>query len=134
MSETTVMQAKRYGVVTCYAHTTLLDAARRMAEEDISALVVADLDGYLAGIITRTDLLRACANDEDMRQAVVAGYMNPHVVTVGLQTSLKEVRGLLLDQKIHRVVVVRAEGDRLRPIAVVSAADLVYHMVKELEG
>ena len=60
--------------------------------------------------------------------------MNAQVVTVGLQTSLKDVRSLLLDRQIHRVVVVRPEGDRLRPIAIVSAADLVYHMVKELEG
>jgi hypothetical protein len=29
---------------------------------------------------------------------------------------------------------VRPDRDRLRPVAVVSAADLVYHMVKELEG
>jgi hypothetical protein len=30
-------------------------------------------------------------------------------------------------------VVVRREDEKLRPVAVVSAADLVYHMVKNLE-
>jgi hypothetical protein len=35
-----------------------------------------------------------------------------------------------LDQQIHRVVAVREEGGKKRPISVVSAADIVYHMVK----
>jgi CBS domain-containing protein len=133
MSETTVMQAKRFGVLTCSPDTTLIDTARRMTGEDVSALVVVDLGGYLAGIITRTDLLRACARNEDLSKATVASYMNRQVVTVGLHASLNEVRSLLLDRQIHRVVVVRPEGDRQRPVAVVSAADLVYHIVKELE-
>ena len=56
--------------------------------------------------------------------------MSPQVVTVGLNTTLAEVCDLLLNERIHRVVVVRHEGDKLRPVAVVSAADVVYHMVK----
>ena len=59
--------------------------------------------------------------------------MNPDVVTIGLHAPLGEVEKLLLDLHIHRVVAVRPEGDKLRPMAVISAADLVYHMVKELE-
>ena len=59
--------------------------------------------------------------------------MNPNVVTVDLDTTLSEVSATLLSHHIHRVVVVRHEGNKLRPVAVVSAADLVYHMVKDLE-
>ena len=65
MPDTTVMQAKRLGVFTCLPDTPLVDAARRMAEEDVSALVVADAEGGLTGIITRIDLLRAHAAHAD---------------------------------------------------------------------
>ena len=133
MSDTTVMQAKRLGVFTCLPDTPLVDAARRMAEEDVSALVVADAEGGLTGIITRIDLLRAHAAHADWSKYRVGDYMNPNVVTVGLETTLSEVSATLLSHRIHRVVVVRREGDKLRPVAVVSAADLVYHMVKNLE-
>ena len=88
MPETTVMQAKRLGVFTCLPETPLVDAARRMAEEDVSALVVADAEGGLKGIITRIDLLRAHAAHADWSKYRAGDYMNPNVVTVGLDTTL----------------------------------------------
>ncbi len=133
MHETTVMQAKRLGVYTCGCDTTLLAAAHRMADEDISALVAVDKDGYLAGIITRTDLIRAYLALPDWQQHRVEEFMNTDVVTVGPQATLAQVANLLLEKHIHRIVVVRPEGDKKRPVAVVSSTDLVYHMVKETE-
>ncbi len=130
MPDTTVMQAKRLGVLTCTPDTTLADAAQRMTGEDVSALVVVDEEGFLAGILSRTDLLRAWDKGGPWADRTVAEYMNPQVVTVGLNTTLAEVTDLLLNERIHRVVVARHEGDRLRPVGVVSAADVIYHMVK----
>ncbi len=131
MPETTVMQAKRYGVYTCGVNTTLLAAAHRMADEDISALVVVNNDGYLSGIITRTDLVRGYRQFIDWQARPVAQFMNSDVVTVPLRATLNEVADLLLEQRIHRVVVVRDEGEKRRPVAVVSIADLIYHIAKE---
>jgi len=127
------VQAKRFGVITCTPQASLREAAQRMTGDDISALVVVDSEGCLAGIITRTDLLRAHVEHEDWADRTVSEIMNPDVVMIGLHAPLSEVEKLLLDQRIHRVVAVRPEGDKLRPMAVISAADLVYHMVKELE-
>lgn len=131
MPNTTVMQAKRLGVLTCAPDTTLIAAAQRMTGEDVSALVVVDEDGGLAGIITRTDLLRAWEKGGPWADRRVGEHMSPNVVTVGLETTLSEVTDLLLEERIHRVVVVRQEDDRPRPVAVVSAADLIYHMLKQ---
>jgi CBS domain-containing protein len=130
MPNTTVMQAKRLGVLTCTSDTRLVDAARRMTGEDVSALVVVDDDGYLAGILSRTDLLRAWERGGPWADRIVGDYMSSQVVTVGLNTTLSEVCDLLLNERIHRVVAVRHEGDKMRPVAVISAADVVYHMVK----
>lgn len=130
MPNTTVMQAKRLGVLTCTPDTRLSDAAQRMTSEDVSALVVVDENGYLAGVLSRTDLLRAWDKGGPWGERTVSHYMSSQVVTVGLNTTLGEVVDLLLNERIHRVVVVRHEGDQLRPVGVVSAADIVYHMVK----
>jgi CBS domain-containing protein len=131
MSEITVMQAKRFGVITCAPETTLLEAAQRMVGEDIGALVVVDDDGALSGIITRTDLLRASIQNDDWQTRRVHQQMNRQVVAVDLKTPLRAVTRLLVERGIHRVVVVRNEDGKLRPMAVVSSADLVYHLVKE---
>ena len=126
----TVLQAKRFGVITCSQMTSLGEAAGIMAAEDISALVVTDDAGYLAGVITRTDLLRALTTLEDWAPLPVKTIMSTEVVTVPSHASLRKVAGLLLDKHIHRIIVTREEAGKQRPVSVISAADLVYHMAK----
>jgi CBS domain-containing protein len=129
-TDQTVLQAKRFGIFSCSQDETLQESARRMVEEDISALVVVDKEGYLVGIITRIDLLRALTKLEDWEKLLVKDYMNNEVVTVTPQTQLTRVAELLVDKQIHRVVVAREENGKKKPVSVVSAADLVYHMIK----
>jgi CBS domain-containing protein len=131
VQDLTVLQAKRYGVFSCHTRTTLLDAAQRMTDEDISALVVTDSEGYLVGIITRTDLVRAHQARADWASQTVEAYTSRPVVTVMPQHKLAQVAELLIEKQIHRVVVVQEENGRQRPVGVVSSADLVYHMAKE---
>ena len=128
--EQTVSEAKRFGVFGCDQNTTLRSAARRMVEEDISSLVIVDEDGYLAGIITRTDLMRAAIAVADWEIHPVKNFMTTRMFTVSPQATLQEVAELLLKHQIHRIVVVREENGRKRPVSVVSDADIVYHMVK----
>ena len=125
----TVLEAKRLGVITCHISCALVEAARRMVDEDVSALVVVDDEGCLAGIVTRTDLLRASLNSPDWEVEPVQTYMSSDVVVVAEDTCLSEVAEILLEKQIHRVVVIREHEGKQRPLSVVSAADLLYHMV-----
>ncbi len=126
----TALEAKRLGVFSCKDCLNLGDAAQKMASEDISALVITDSDGYLQGILSRTDLLRAVVTREDWRSLPIEQFMSEDVVSVSPAATLREVAEILLDHHIHRVVVARHEQGRLRPISVISAADIVYHMAK----
>lgn len=128
----TVVQAKRFGIIGCARTHTLEDAVRRMVENEISTLVVLEDDGFLAGILTRTDLLRAYTARDDWQSQRVEDYMVREVVTVTPEARLLDVAELLLQRGIHRVVVAREEDGRLRPVSVVSSADLLYHMAKDL--
>ncbi len=128
----TVLQSKRYGVFSCRPATTLLAAARQMAQEDVSCLIVVDEPGYLVGIITRFDLVRACIRAGDWESQPVAEFMTADVITVSLETTMFAVANLLLEKQIHRVVAVREENGRLLPYSVVSASDLVYHMIQDV--
>lgn len=127
----TVLDAKRLGIVSCKSSDPLEKIAIRIADDDISALVVTNSAGYLEGIISRSDLLRAYVEVEDWRTRPVAEYMTRHVVTVAQDTPLTDAAELLLGKHIHRVVVVRHEDSGLRPIAVVSDSDLVCDMVRD---
>lgn len=131
MIDPTVDQMKRYGVISCGCKATLLEAARLMMEEDISALVVIDQEGFLQGIISRTDLLRAKTRAENWMAEPVENWMSKEVVTVQGSDHLSTAARLLLEHHIHRLVAVLEEDGRLRPIAVVSDSDIIYHMAKE---
>jgi signal-transduction protein with cAMP-binding, CBS, and nucleotidyltransferase domain len=126
----TVLQAKRYGVFTCLASDTLGHVAIEMFQRDVSALVVVDTNGFLEGIITRTDLVRAVALEAEWREQLVSSAMTVDVVTIGMDDSLGLVIELLLQEHIHRVVAVEEEAGRLRPVAVLSAADIIFHMAQ----
>jgi CBS domain-containing protein len=128
----TVLEAKRFGCRTCYPETVLSEVVQQLVEKDISCLVVTDHDGYLAGIITRNDVLRDYLHNDDWQQARVGDYMTQNVITVKPDDSLESVANLLVDHRIHRVVVVREEEGKQKPVAVVSATDLIYHMLKEI--
>jgi CBS domain-containing protein len=133
MRERLVGQAKRLGIVSCYRNEPLRNIARRMADDDISALVVVESDGALAGIITRSDVLRAGLSTPDWPNEPAERFMTDKVVAVAPDTSLSEVMALLLSRHIHRVVVVREDGSRQVPIAVISDSDLVCEMADEVE-
>jgi signal-transduction protein with cAMP-binding, CBS, and nucleotidyltransferase domain len=125
----TVIEAKRYGVFTCRETCTLSEASRHMVDEDVSALVVIDDQKCMSGIISRIDILRAWVSSPDWKTKLVSDYMNSHVVTVTPEATITDVARLLLEKQIHRVVVVREEEGSQRPVSVVSAADLIYHLV-----
>lgn len=131
LEQLTVLDAKRYGVFSCQGDATLEEAARRMVAEDVSALVVLDDEGYLTGILTHTDLVRAAATLPSWRAEPVSAFMSRHVVTATAEEGLAAVAAQLLEHCIHRVVVVREENGRQRPVAVIASSDIVYHLVRE---
>lgn len=130
MPERTVLEAKRLGIFSCHVDAPLEEVARRIAEEDISGMVVVDQEGYLAGVITRIDLLRALVSVPNWKKEQVKTFMSSRVVTVEPDTTLLEVARILLEHHVHRVVVIRHENDHMRPIAVIGDTDLVYNMME----
>lgn len=130
MKNMSVLEAKRFGVYTCQGSDTLRSVAEQMTDRDVSALIVVDDAGVLQGIITRTDLVRACCQRDDWGEQPAEAYMSTNVVTVEPSDTLERVMNLLLDKHIHRVVVVQNQKGQPKPIAVLSAADVIYHMVR----
>ena len=75
----TVLEAKRLGIFSCRTNDTLEQAARRIAEEDISGMVVVDSQGFLAGVITRIDLLRAFVTSPTWKKEPVSALSLIHI-------------------------------------------------------
>lgn len=111
------------------AFDALLEEAERLIRDyQVSGLPVVDGDGVLVGVISQTDFLHL-ANPE-VRSLIrhassgirVGEVMSRPAVTVLLTTSLLDAARSMVQERVHRLVVVDANQ---RPLGVLSAIDFV---------
>jgi CBS domain-containing protein len=115
------------GAITCRPDTPVGEVADTMKARDVSALVVVDEGGYTIGVISRTDLVNATFVQPYLRhwRGLAARHlMSSPVVTVRAESPVEDAIALIRERKIHRVVVTEPEGERERPIGILSVTDL----------
>lgn len=108
-------------VETVPGDTTLVDAAKRMAESDIGDVLVVDSAGSLRGIVTDRDIaLRVVAEGQDPRN-IRAGDVMSTAVSVAPTATIEEATSLMRTRDIRRVPVVDTTG---HAIGIVSLGDV----------
>ncbi len=116
------------GVLTCHTQTPIQDVARQMTEQDISALIVVNDNGHMIGLISRTDLVNARLYEQywkTWRDLTAGQIMVTDVVSVQKTDTIRYASKIMMDRKIHRVVVVEEEHGGKKPVGVLSITDLV---------
>lgn len=106
------------------------DAEMLLKSYRISGLPVT-VDGAVVGVISQTDLLNARSSEligSNWERVKVRHLMSRPAVTVHLATTVTRAARLMLDQHIHRVVVVDEEG---APVGVLTAGDLLRVLLPE---
>ena len=102
-------------VVSVREDSPVREVAQMLDRHRISGVPVCDQDGHMVGLVSEYDLIAK----PDARTAAEA--MTRDVISVMEDTSVDEVRYLLVQRKIKRVPVL--SGQRL--VGIVSRADLV---------
>lgn len=112
-----VMERER--MLSAPPHTTVADAARMMADQRVSAVLV--LDGNrLTGIFTERDaVFRVIAPGRDARSTTLADVMTPDPLTIGPDKTFGQALALMHERSIRHMPVV--EGGRV--VGVVTARD-----------
>ena len=117
-----VKELLKGNVVSVRADASILEAARKMAEEDIGFLPVVDASGKAIGTITDRDIVVRClAKRVEVKNAKVEQAMTKDVVSVRPDQEVQQVAELMKERKISRVVVCDAQG---KPLGVISLGDL----------
>lgn len=126
----TLLEKKGHDVATIQRKETVLEAARRMNELRIGALVIVDDNGGLAGIFTERDILtRIVAKEVRPSDAIVEEFMTPNAVSAPPTTTLDECRRIMTDRRIRHLPVV--DGGKV--VGLVSIGDLTYHEIESKE-
>ncbi len=116
-----ILALKGNHIETIDPSATVFQAAVRMNEKKIGALLVLDLD-RLVGIVTERDILQQIvALRRDPAETLVEEIMTTEVACCLVSTNLDEARGVMKNRRIRHLPVVD-EDERL--LALISIGDL----------
>jgi CBS domain-containing protein len=100
----------RSDVVDVEPAATLQSAAQAMREGKISSVLVTE-DGYLIGILTERDMVKAVAEGIDTEVVHVRDYMTPTPVAVSPDTTVEEAVQIMMDKGFRHLPVVDGERE-----------------------
>jgi CBS domain-containing protein len=119
------------GVVTCSPDTPVEEVAGVMEANDISALVVINLEGDAIGVISRTDLVNARFIEPYLKHwpgLAAEHLMSKPVISVTPETTVTMAAKMLDDRRVHRLVVVEETNGHRKPVGILSVTDLARHV------
>ncbi len=101
-------------VITVSPTTSVKDLAKTLTKNKVSGTPVADKNGKLLGIVSRTDIVAKGGEK-------VKDIMSKDIISVNEEIPVEEIANLFTTHKINRVPVLR--GKKL--VGIVSRADIV---------
>jgi CBS domain-containing protein len=107
-------------VVTIEPSTSVVDAAKRMIQEEKGPLPVVEGGRPVAMVTDRDIIARVVAEGRDPNSLTVEDVATRDLVTIGPDQDVEEARQLMDQHELDRVLVV--EGDRL--VGIISEADI----------
>lgn len=126
-----VQQLMTHNAQVCKPADSLADAANRMWDQDIGALVVVDEEGRALGMLTDRDIcMSAMMTGLPLAAARVADAMSKTLFSVAAQDSIDTVEIVMREHQVRRVPVIDSEG---RVVGVLSQNDLVREAARQRE-
>ena len=113
---TTVEELMTKDVLTVEPSDTIGEAAEKMHDANVGAVVVVEDFARIVGIVTERDLLRAVAQRARAAEARVRQWMTPDPLTIEPETSIEEAAQIMFNHNFRHLPVVK-EG---RPLGIVS--------------
>ena len=108
-------------VVTIGPGHTLREAARRMAEHNVGAAVVFDLDQHGPGIFTERDLLRASGDGQDIDIELVGDHLSDQLTYAHADWPLERAAAEMVRGAFRHIVVL----DGSEVVGILSMRDIV---------
>jgi CBS domain-containing protein len=124
-----ILKSKGYRIVEVSIDATVLEALKRMAENNIGSVIVMDGD-KIAGIFTERDYAhKVGVLDVAPSTIKVSDVMTQALITVGMDVTVNECMEIITDNKVRHLPVI--DDDHI--VGVVSIGDVVKDMIDELQ-
>ena len=104
--------------------SSVLDAAMRMRDTNVSSLVVVDKEGKPRGIVTERDIVRkACVNDVSTSKVTNKEIMSPRLITIDPDSSASTAVDIMLRNNIRHLLVIDKDKAE-KPVGMITPFDL----------
>jgi crotonyl-CoA carboxylase/reductase len=123
LQKTAVREIMHRGVITCALDTPLKEVARIMNATDVHALFIVDERDVVLGVVSHMDMLRAFG--QDLYDLKAQDIMTTEVHSISPEAPVPEAVQMMLDQRVHRLLVARREGDEIIPVGIISTTDVI---------
>ena len=121
-----VLERKGCGVVAVSPDQTVFDAARRMTEHRIGAVVVFDPERGLVGMFSERDVLsRVVADGRSPKGTTVGEVMSSPVTCCQPSAPLDEIRALMTNKRLRHIPVV----DGRDVVGIITVGDVLAQQV-----
>ncbi len=114
------------GVILCKPDSPLQEVVRVMADTEVHAIMVTEREGEPpVGVISHLDVIAHYGENLSAIQA--RDVMTSSVISISENVTVREAAKKLLENKIHRLLVVSEDS---RPLGILSTTDII----REIRG
>jgi CBS domain-containing protein len=124
-----ILGDKGIEVHTALPWISVADAARRLTDADVGALVVCDADRRIRGVVSERDIVRHVARHGAALEVPVEAIMTHEVHTCSSKETVARAMALMTRFRYRHLPVI----DDGRLVGIISIGDLVKHRVREME-
>ncbi len=109
-------------IETAPSTISITDAAKLMAEKEISSIILTDGEGMFVGIVTEGDIVtKGLAENLDPVTTKASAVMNDDVEKIPGDTSIFEARKIMTDHKVKHLLVEESG----KPVGLISSSALL---------
>lgn len=126
-----ILPAARERLITIGNDAPLIAAAKLLRDLDADLVVVRDSEGVLAGVITKTDIVRQISHCQGAGCMAAASAVMTQAVTCCRPDDLLHEIWLVMKERHLKNIPILDRGSR--PIGVLNARDALEALLEELE-
>jgi CBS domain-containing protein len=126
-----LIKGKPQDIVRIRANSTIAEAANKITQHKIGALLVDDEGGAIVGILSERDIVRGLSqHGADLHDVKVSELMTADVIRCSPGDTVNEAMAMMTDRRIRHLPVFEAE----ELIGFISIGDLVKCRIMEVQG
>lgn len=123
-----VRDVMSYVMLVCREETPALEVARGLTDSRFRSVVVVDAAGRLRGLISVWDFLD-CIDGESCAGKTASQLMQT-ASTIRHDATLQQAAKQMIEQHLHRLVVVGPQAAEALPLGIISSVDIVNEMAR----